>query len=208
MCIAIVCDSGKPTLEQLKNSEITNHDGGGIAWVEGGKVHWKKNISAQEIYQISQAKDLPQLIHFRLASVGGINPYLCHPFPVTITADPELEGEADAVLIHNGGYTNWNKMLMDLITIHKIVPRGPISDTRVMAMFAAHVGNTEVLQYFDEKIAVLKKDKTTEIYKIDSWILENGMYFSNSTYKNTYKTNNSFIEQQQYINYFYDRYGY
>jgi hypothetical protein len=205
MCIAIVCDSNKPTLEQLINSEISNHDGGGIAWVENNKVHWKKNLKANEIFQISQEKELPQLIHFRLASVGGVNPFLCHPFPITLTADPELEGEADAVLVHNGGYSAWNKMLIDLITIHKIVPRGPISDTRVMAMFAAHVGNTEVLQYLDEKVAVLKSDKTVEIYKIDSWTIENGIYYSNNTYKyNTYKVDSPYRVQQQYISYFYD----
>jgi len=204
MCIAIVCDTKRPTLEQLKNSEERNKDGGGIAWVENGKVRWKKNIKAEEIYQISQSKDLPQLIHFRIASVGGVNPFLCHPFPIMLEAEPLLEGEADAVLIHNGGFSKWNDILMQLMIVNKIVPKGPISDTRVMAMLAAHVGNTEVLQYLGEKAAVLKADKRVEVYKVDSWTIVDGIYFSNNSFE---KYNDIGVSTYPYAGYIDRLYG-
>ena len=168
MCVAIVVPRDKdnpnkhvPKPEYLIACEESNGHGGGIAWVENEVVRYKKGITAIEIIEIMEAVEPPMFIHFRVASVGGAVPELCHPFPITVEASLKTEGAARAVLMHNGTWSTWKQNMLHLIPRaarenlkETKIPPGPWSDSRCMAWLAAIYG-PEILELLEEKIAVL-----------------------------------------------------
>lgn len=98
MCVAILAKPGKqvPRLNLFAGWGI-NSDGGGFAFVRGGKVQIERGFMKYNAFQAAleeaQAKnpDSPFLIHMRIRSAGSLNENNTHPFPI--------EGGA---LIHNG----------------------------------------------------------------------------------------------------------
>ncbi len=148
MCVIIACEKTYPSMQTLESAESLNQDGGGIAWIEKGIVHYKKGLSmdAKQIYKITQKIQLPFIIHFRITSVGSTKPALCHPFPITHKAETSLLGTAKAVIFHNGTWTDWEHcMLATLLDKQVKMPRGSWSDSRAMAFIAAHT-NKKILK--------------------------------------------------------------
>jgi len=105
MCIAILNNGKKLTKTELENCWISNDDGGGMLFIENGKLVASKypnndkygvaGESFNEMYQdylkVYEMSSHPILLHFRIATHGFSDAYL-HPFPV-----------GDHVgLIHNG----------------------------------------------------------------------------------------------------------
>lgn len=141
MCIIFICNKQRASLNLLKRGEAQNRDGAGIAWCKGGKVHWKKGIDAKEAYAIQEQVNLPVIIHFRMASAGGNDKALTHPFPVTNTVSVDKSGTTDRVLFHNGHWSGWDDKLMDEIISRGInVPDGPWSDSRTIALLVKNHG--------------------------------------------------------------------
>lgn len=103
MCIAILkTPNGEITKEQLEQCFASNPDMAGLAFVNhagDGKPFldiWKGYKDFKSFYEDyeSLVKDHKGniLIHFRIATSGGVNEYNCHPFRV----------KDDLVMIHNG----------------------------------------------------------------------------------------------------------
>ncbi len=138
MCIIIVTEE-YPTLDLLKECESSNKDGGGIAWRENGKIHWKKGLTAQEVFDITQVKSAPFAIHFRIATVGPSTPAYTHPFPTD--GSLALEGVSDRVLFHNGTWKDWQDKVWEAIPeFHTKFPDQPWSDSRAMAWLTGVYG--------------------------------------------------------------------
>ncbi len=158
MCVIITVEEGQkcPSIEMLQQAEKSNRDGAGIAWVEGNFTHWKKNISAAEVFEIGKTISSPRIIHFRLASVGGKSPLLCHPFPVSKTVPLNIEGAIKGrVLVHNGHWLDWRKVCLATLVKRGVhFPDGKFSDTRAIA-WLTNIYGTGFLNLLDEKIAVL-----------------------------------------------------
>lgn len=110
MCVAIAKPSGVdlPTRKALENCELSNRDGIGIAWASNGKIRIKKDFdSLEHTYNWMNeniSKESSLLIHFRMATSGGVSKGLRHPFPVTEREEDILatELETDLAMIHNG----------------------------------------------------------------------------------------------------------
>jgi hypothetical protein len=99
-----------------------------VAWREGGRVRWQKNLNTGETLRLLKKLDGEVIIHFRWASVGGIDPRLCHPFPVTPKASTSLSGMAESVLFHNGTWSGYEDALKRLAQHRKEpVPVAPMS---------------------------------------------------------------------------------
>lgn len=155
MCVILVCDKRRPSSSMLKACAAANRDGAGMAWMvnKGNKgndrkhdkpsVRWRKNLTLDEVTVLTKKVALPFVVHFRIASIGGVRPELCHPFPVsaTETVGP-LAGMSDAVLFHNGHWAEWAEPVRNSI-IHgnAKMPQGPWSDSRGMAFLAARHGH-------------------------------------------------------------------
>lgn len=145
MCVIINCVNEFPSLATLESAEQMNPHGAGIAWVENGKVKYKKGIDldAKKIFEITKTISLPAIIHFRIASIGEIIPELCHPFPINENADLSLEGTSDSVLFHNGTWSDWKKAIEDSVAKKHIpfsLANQKWSDSRTMAWLADKFG--------------------------------------------------------------------
>jgi predicted glutamine amidotransferase len=107
MCVILVSPGPKarPTRPILDACHEANPHGAGLAWREGRRVRWMKNLDVDDAHALLAELTGEVVIHFRWASVGGVDADLCHPFPVTATAKTDLFGNADAVLFHNGTWS-------------------------------------------------------------------------------------------------------
>jgi predicted glutamine amidotransferase len=139
MCVIVTTTSlqSRPTLRDLALCEKQNPHGSGLAWLDGQYVHYEKELTIKQINRQLSRVDGPAIVHFRIASVGGIKPELCHPFPVTHRADLRQRGRARAVLFHNG---TWREHKAASERFSLSYGREPVSDTRVAASLVARFG--------------------------------------------------------------------
>lgn len=194
MCvIAIVRDPAKrPSEKMIEQMWETNDDGGGAAWREkcadetGKKVlqvRWNKGIeSVEEMKELARTLPIPYILHFRIASCGGVRQELTHPFPIDEKVPEFLQGRTGGfVLFHNGHWGKWQDYSMDM-TIHlrAKVPAGAWSDSRAMAWAAANYGN-DVLNFIGEKCVIFSPTEL-EVFRKD-WELVDGVLCSNKHFE-------------------------
>lgn len=130
MCV-IIATYKRPSLKLLQQAESANLDGGGMAWLADGKVHWKKGITALEMHAMTKELEPPFICHFRIATIGGRGKGLTHPFP--IGGSVALEGATKgAVIFHNGHYRDWEDRVFSNLA-NDTYPAGNMSDTRAIA---------------------------------------------------------------------------
>ncbi len=188
MCVIIICCRTKPTLETLEKCEKQNSDGAGISWFvkdkEGKtKVHFKKGLTAPEVYLLSQEHELPQVIHFRIGTSGGKGKYATHPFIIDhLDANNVLEAETDKTLLfHNGVWSNWEEKLFDFYMAHDVkAMSGMVSDSRAIA-FLASVTRRGILGIFPgyQKFAIADPSNPKVITYWGKWEDKDDMLFSN-----------------------------
>lgn len=159
MCVIVISPkaSNRPTLETLKACEASNRDGGGVAWLENGKPTYRKGVDAEFIHDIMNLVSGPVVAHFRIATVGGVKPVLCHPFPISPSPSQALQGQHNALLFHNGTWSSWEGTLNAVAKRHNIQLKGEFSDSRASALVASIAG-LESLNKMGGKFCVIKSD--------------------------------------------------
>jgi hypothetical protein len=152
MCVIICVDDGKyPSKDTLRSAEDMNSHGGSIAWLnKDGTKSYKKGITAKRISKIINGKLIPQglttaIIHFRIASVGGVKRNLNHPFEISSKVELNMEkyNTTKDLLFHNGTWGEYTEVLVEYLKTCKntpTIPRGNYSDSRVMAYLAHKIG--------------------------------------------------------------------
>ena len=184
MCVIVIVQDVRPTEDQIRGCFQTNPDGAGFAWRENGKVKWLKGIVDVDYCQ-QMVKDLPlpYIAHFRIASVGGKSTSLTHPFPLEMQVPLELKGEIDGqVLFHNGHWSKWKDALIEAAILGVKIPRGEMSDTRVMAWLAARGGIGIFENAIEEKVVIFGNQRTDIFPKFGWYKKEVGggtLWFSN-----------------------------
>lgn len=172
MCIIICVEDGHfPTKATLKSAESLNSDGGAIAWLnKDGTMSYKKGIKASKISKIIKNQLTPNhvktaIIHFRIASVGGVKPQLCHPFEITNEVSLNMgKGKTTTeLLFHNGTWSDYADTLLDYLKVQKTpvqIPKGDYSDSRIMAYLAFQLGHQELNKLVSgwNKIAILTSE--------------------------------------------------
>lgn len=179
MCVIVISPTSKnrPTMETLKACEASNRDGGGVAWLENGRPTYRKGIDAEFVHDIMQTQKGSVVAHFRIATVGGVKPVLCHPFPISPRPSQALQGQHDAVLFHNGTWGNWEATLSAVARQAGIEPVGEFSDSRASALVASVAGLKSLFR-MGGKFCVLKKDGAW-MYN-EGWTKHtDGNYYSN-----------------------------
>ena len=182
MCVVIVADSQKPSLEILTQCRNANSHGIGITWLnENGKAEYKKGIELDELYQLTLKLTLPFVVHMRLASSGGKSELLCHPFEITKESQLRLEGECDKTLVHNGHIHEYERLLAAAGIYIEKNENNPMSDSRAVAMIAAN-NNEKFLHYLTGNFVIVDSlEKTIRMF--GDFKEENGIHFSNMTWK-------------------------
>lgn len=192
MCIIAAKPAGvkMPTEQIIRNMWDGNRDGAGIMYVEQGKVRIEKGFMKYKAFsaaleEISRRLDLtatPLVMHFRITTHGGTKPENTHPFPITdnVGALKKLIGVCDLGVAHNG--------------IIPISPRKGISDTmeyiasqlaplkRAMPRFYENKHAMQLVENaIQSRMAFLTA--TGKLYTVGSFIEDEGVLYSNSSYK-------------------------
>jgi hypothetical protein len=160
----------------LTEGADTNRDGGGIAWIEKGRVRWEKGVDIWRILDLVKTVPLPFVIHFRMGTVGSKSGELCHPFPIEQKVPLDTKGKADAVLAHNGHWSDWQFICKKMLQPPR--PKGEWSDSRAMARLAAIYGEKVLAMLPDQRIATLSKTGITLYGK--GWEKFRGVWVSNT----------------------------
>lgn len=187
MCVIMLIhkDGPRPSKEMVERAWNANSDGAGIAWradYNGAKhVFWKKGLeSPEEVFDLTERLPGPYVVHFRVASIGGVSPELTHPFPVQRDVPLALEGRTrQAVLFHNGHWGDWNQKVLDsAISAGVRIPQGDWSDTRGMA-FLVHQHGPAVMELLTTQKGVYMTPSNMQIFTGPGWDKVNGIWCSN-----------------------------
>ena len=81
------------------------------------------------------------VIHFRIASVGGVCDELRHPFPVTQKSKLAARGRTGAVLFQNGTWGGYTEALRFAKSEGHKLPEGDMSDARAAAFLVSIYGH-------------------------------------------------------------------
>jgi len=178
MCVILVCpEEVRPKPEVLYACHEANPHGAGLAWREGGRVRWQKNLTTGEVVTLLKKLEGEVVIHFRWASVGGVDARLCHPFPITPKANVSLSGMAESVLFHNGTWSGYQDALKRLTQHRKEpIPGGAMSDTRAAALVVNTAG-PDALQQLPGRWVWMNARETRLFGPWEAW---RGMRLSNS----------------------------
>ncbi len=193
MCID---DGNYPSKNDLKDAEDMNSHGGSIAWLNHDKtVSYKKGIKAKQINRIINKQLKPKgistaIIHFRIASVGGVKKNLNHPFEISSKVELNMEAShiTKDVLFHNGTWSEYAEVLVNYLKGCKkpqTIPRGNYSDSRIMAYLAHKLGRNGMNKLVTgwNKIAILSSKGITKFG--DGWCKVNGVKCSNDYFTGT-----------------------
>jgi len=150
MCVILCANERRLTPQMVEDANRANPDGLGLAWIERGAVRWRKGLSLRDAKDIVTDVPVPYVLHARWATVGGVTPALCHPFPINLQMSPALTGRARSVLFHNGHWAEWTRWL------DAKRPAGAWSDSRGMAWLSAIYGQSVLEEIAaTQKLAVL-----------------------------------------------------
>lgn len=193
MCIIAAKPAGitMPDEATIENMWFRNHDGAGFMYTADGAVHIEKGFMTLDSFKaslerISKSHDLTAtalVMHFRIATHGGVIPANTHPFPVTTSVGilQKLMCDTKLGVAHNG-------------IISSVTPRKGISDT--MEYIASQLGllykacpefykNSSLMEMVDNavgsKLAFLTSDG--QIYTVGHFENEDGILYSNTSYK-------------------------
>ena len=197
MCIIAIKSKGvdMPSEDTLRTMWVNNPHGAGIMYANGdgrvyidkGYMDWTSFIGRMHtLGTADKLRDMAIVMHFRIATHGGINPSNTHPFPVSsrIDALTKLRQACKVGVAHNG--------------IIPITPRDGISDTmEYIASELAPMAERNPSWYMNEnvlasigtriksRLAVL--DGHQVVRCSGDFITEaDGMVYSNTSYKPRY----------------------
>lgn len=200
MCIAIACPKGIaiPDEKILKNCFENNPDGAGFAYNLNGRVVIKKGfMKEKDFIQAIQEHDKRYnltrrgvLIHTRITTQGGTNQAMTHPFPIVGDegALKKIEYVSDYAIIHNG--------IISLCTGYEYKKESSMSDTALFVRdyltristnenWFNNKANMELIEkLIDSKMAILNADG--DILMTSGFTLDEGIYYSNTSYKDNY----------------------
>ena len=182
MCVAIYKPKTvkTPSLETLKKCWDANPDGAGFALFTGneeyaleihkGFMTWKQFEAAFNKYRLADFSG-DMLLHFRIATHGGINPGNTHPFSITkdVKLLQALNVRTNYALIHNGilpiepakGISDTMEFCRRLVSLYRDIPA-------VFNLIQGMAGNN--------KIAVMTREK---VHLFGEWEQVEDVYFSN-----------------------------
>lgn len=190
MCIILTCAPNvRPSHDMLETCFWNNPDGAGLMWIENGKVQTSKGYEyASDLLGMvdSIPTDSPLCVHMRIATSGGIDGAVCHPFPVcdSLEALHALDVECGAALMHNGVIagmpTDEKQGISDTVSFVSSVV-APIMGRRAhVTRHAAHVIRDAAP---GNRFAILTSDGAVTRIGAGWQTVRNGIYASNDSWR-------------------------
>ncbi len=223
MCIIISKDKNidrLPTIGELTNCFEYNRDGAGFMYVDKRRVIIEKGFMQLDDF-ITRFKELcakyndfkqkALVIHCRIGTSSGNTPENTHPYAIT-TKEKNLHKlyfETDLGVVHNG-----------IISSYTPKDRGAsVNDTQkfileYLAPIHKHFKTAYKMEKFRDGIKDITNskfvflDKEERTYYVGDFVNENGLKFSNTTYKNTMTYYNKYSgwNWKKSNDYYYDDY--
>ena len=220
MCIIVAKNKGVelPTKKTLQQCFERNKDGAGIMYVKDNKVIIEKGLMTfQEFYQkLRSIKKMfggnltnkAIVFHFRIGTHGENDKATTHPFPISNNFN-DLRAtyfETDIAMAHNGIINAYNydsilsdtqTFIRDYVSVFKDLKKNFYKNNKVMEIISNEANiSSNKLCFLDNK---------ENIYWYGNKVVDNGVIYSNETYKPyTYKSYRNYS-----YNYDYDYwYGY
>jgi hypothetical protein len=184
MCVAIYVPQGvaRPDLETVKRCWDSNPDGAGVCFRKKSKhhcLHIEKGFMVWEDFErfykaqvINTKCDL--MMHFRIATHGGVCQGNTHPFPVTGSKEwlKATSVLCNTALMHNGvlDCTPADKTISDSMELCKLIADNKLTTDigRVFKLLEPFIGTS--------KLCAFTKDK---VYLAGTWYEHDGVKFSN-----------------------------
>lgn len=148
MCIIVCCPAGKfLKAEALRKCWNNNPDGAGYMFSRGKKLYIKKGYFDFNDFLASYTKDFKRtkssqfILHFRIATHGGISPETCHPFVI----------HDDLAFVHNGTISaqskNTEKGISDTMAFRdnvlNILPPGFLDNDGMCELIEEYASNSK-----------------------------------------------------------------
>lgn len=198
MCIIVAKNKGVelPTKKTLQQCFERNKDGAGIMYVKDNKVIIEKGLMTfQEFYQKLRSikkmfgGDLTNkaiVMHFRIGTHGENDGETTHPFPISSNFE-DLRAtyfETDIAMVHNGIISAYNydsvlsdtqTFIRDYVSVFKDLKKNFYKNDKVMKIISNEVNiSSNKLCFLDNK---------ENIYYYGNKVEDNGVIYSNTTYK-------------------------
>jgi len=185
MCVITICKNKREKQANLEQMAIDNPDGTGAIWYDSKEMPtYQKGLTIKEVIELNKTLPFPYAFHFRITTVG-INKLLTHPYEVTKESELKMEGQAEALLMHNGHWSDWNEAVLNhSINTGQDCPDGDWSDSRAMAYLSGVIGPNMLKMLSGQKIAVFKKNKKITILGA-GWEIEKDILYSNKNWEKT-----------------------
>lgn len=227
MCIILYKPSGVnlPESEILKTCFINNPDGAGFMYATKGKVHIRKGFMDYSSFEENLNETLkyvdelktPMVLHFRITTQGGVNKPCTHPFPLSKDMKDlrKLKCTTDIGVAHNGiieltsegyyGYRSYSTKKVDYSDTMKFIT-DYLSLIIKSPKYYKDKDTLELIERLaDSKLSILDGNGHCEL--IGKFIKDNGIYYSNESYKpKVYKTAKSTSKTTQNNYSIYDDY--
>lgn len=191
MCIIAYVPAGKKISEEtIKTMFLNNPDGAGIMWKPNGKDEVQIRKGFMKVDDLIKAfKEIPQkcerAIHCRIATAGKISVDCCHPFPIR----PKVDSMRNAVdkctnaLMHNGVIEYANPPMGIKATYSDSMN---FSAKFLFPLSKAGLLDKEFIQTLIEnstpsRLLIMRKGRETLMF--GSWVFEDDVYYSNTTFK-------------------------
>lgn len=199
MCIAIAKPMGAdlPSESILRNCFENNPDGAGFSYAIGGNVFIRKGYmtfpafieALKTLAAKYDTKKMGMLLHFRIATHGNRDASMTHPFPIQSDdgALQKIEYVSNYSVIHNGIIS---------LTSYEAGKASGLSDTAVfIKKYLTDIASNEgwfynpanwtlIYNLIGSKMAILSA--TGEIGMTPGFTEDNGIWYSNSSYKENY----------------------
>lgn len=195
MCVICAKPAGVPMPDDstIRTMWANNPDGAGLMWADGKAVHISKGLmTLDDLYKalksIASRTNLdavPVVLHFRIATHGGVNKACTHPFPLSAKAADltRTKTTCGVGIAHNG-------------IIHSVTPRKGWSDTMEyiaarLVPLADKVPDWYTVESIREiiggdthsRLAVLDKSGALELIGLDWVRAEDGCNYSNDSFR-------------------------
>lgn len=219
MCIIVIKPKDKELQKRkvLKTCFERNSDGAGYMFAINNKVIIKKGFmtfnefykSVIKDYTDNNLKDNNLVMHFRIGTSGESKLGCTHPFPISDEYESleKLEVCTSVGVCHNGVISNmnsrYNKYSDTEIYIKNVL--APIMKLNKTAYLRKDIQNM-ILLTTNSKLCIL--DNLDNLVQIGEFVVDDGYYYSNSTYKPYTPPKYSYNYDYNYNSYNYNSYNY
>lgn len=190
-----------PPKQVFKTCFDNNPDGCGYMYVNNGKVIIKKGYMGykhlyKDIKRLTDKNDINVVVHFRIGTQGKNDAKTTHPYPITSNTDymQKLYYETDLAVVHNGIIYGYEDKTRPDLNDTQIFIRDVLSVLQELNkdFYKNENAITMLEDITSSKLVFLDKDDTLSF--VGNFINDNGILYSNYTYKETrytYTTSNT-----------------